>query len=324
MSEVLESGRTAAIAVPKPLDLAYEGAIVRYLEVDGKVSVEEYTVSDTSLRNNRVVLTTLGGTKTSIVNRRRLLPRTADRAATVIEAGDRYKALCPKCGKSIVFSQGASDAQCSEHGVFLLHWLGVKPMSTEENTGTKTPKPPKQPKPAKEKAETPPKEHKQPKPAKEPVAKKPRPSKEPQPVDLNAIAMLGELYTKQHVQFDHAHVHVQAHTLLTVERKYCFNTYNGSLGKRAKQLDLAAFHSPTEGFAIKDIEKEKASLEKQGYERVQAKQAKSSSTNFTKNNEAAVHEPIQETESAPLPSANGKFSTKPAVTSDFDDEAFEA
>ena len=261
MTEVLEQPvKPAPIIVNKPIDFAVEGATVRFLAADGTVS-ELCTVVDTTMRNNRIIVTPQGTSRRIPVNRRRLLPPTANHTATVLEAGDRYKALCPYCGKSIAFLSEASEAECTEHGLFPTYWLGVRPMSVDESsTGTKAPKAPKAPKPAKEKA---------PKAFKEATPKKQRLSKDPLPVDLAAIAALGELWTKSRVTFDHAHVDVKAHILLVGDRKHCFNTYNGSLGKKAKTLDMAVFQSPTGGFAVKNQEKERANLEKQGYELTQ-------------------------------------------------------
>lgn len=266
MSEVFEATSAAPVVVDKPLDLAYEGAVVRYLEADGRVSTELCEVKETGLRNNRVVVTPHGTNRRIQVNKRRLLPPTADRAATVVEDGDRYKALCPRCGKSIAFLSGATEADCLEHGKFPLHWLGVKPMSVDEsNTGTKPPRAPKEDKVAKPPRERPRVVPKEPKAPKEPASKKTQATRELQTVDLDAIARRGELYTKGGVKFDHVHVTVLAHVLIVGDRKYCFNTYNGTMGKKAKPIDEQL--DTVEGsFAVKDGEKERATLLKNGYE----------------------------------------------------------
>lgn len=91
-----------------------------------------------------------------------------------------------------------------------------------------------------------------------------------------------ELWTKKSVKFDHVEVDVQAHALLFIgdnPRKLCFNTYDGALGKKASSLPIDAFvhdrevstsdkaaHKPW--FHIKDLEKARTQLRKNGYEKV--------------------------------------------------------
>ena len=57
-------------------------------------------------------------------------------------------------------------------------------------------------------------------------------------------------------------------------RKLCFNTYNGTLGKRGNSLPIEAFQNDEmpEGkrlwFHVKDVDKQRQKLSKDGYERV--------------------------------------------------------
>ena len=118
-------------------------------------------------------------------------------------------------------------------------------------------------------------------PKKEAVAKPARQKLVPTQVDLKAIAKLQhcELWTKKQVKFDHPEWDVMAHVLIYAEgdhaRKLCFNTYNGTLGKKCTSLPIEAFLSGTvqngkqQWFKITDdLDKVRAQLKKAQYERV--------------------------------------------------------
>lgn len=247
-------------------DLTQPNTLVRYLQVDGRVSTDTARVVEVDMRKGRVTLAIMpGGVRRISINRRRLLPVDTDPAATVVEAGDRYRALCPACGKSVPIVQGdeAPEASCPQHGSFPLYWLGVKPMNDEVITTKPKPKAERAaPKPKAAKAPRPPK------PKREPVQKKPRVQKPAQALDIGTIVQIGELYTKSDINFDHEHVHVLAHVLLVEGpagvRKFCFNTYNGSLGKKSK-VDVDSFRAPDAGYAVKDLDKERTRLHRDGY-----------------------------------------------------------
>lgn len=101
-------------------------------------------------------------------------------------------------------------------------------------------------------------------------------------VDLAQIAAYGiELWAKG-LAFDHAHVDTVGYTLLNdgPPRKLCFQTYKGSLGKKANglaRLNLAAFQSnqldgkgKAVGYAIKGtLDDERKRLTKEGYSLVE-------------------------------------------------------
>ena len=60
-------------------------------------------------------------------------------------------------------------------------------------------------------------------------------------VDLDEIKEYGlELWTKRQLNFDHVSMDVRAHVLLADDpvRKLCFNTYDGTLGKKKELKDL--------------------------------------------------------------------------------------
>ena len=106
-----------------------------------------------------------------------------------------------------------------------------------------------------------------------------KPSKTAVIADLDKIASIPhcELWTKN-VNFDHEKFDVKSHVLLFVHgqpRKYCFNTYNGTLGKRSTDLPLEDFATNTlpsgaktkPWYSIQDLNKVREKLTKDGYVR---------------------------------------------------------
>jgi len=255
-------------------------ARVRYLTLDGKISDDIYLIDPgadeedagdyvRSDRKGHIVLQQENGPKRTIkVQFRRVLPLGVDGKALVIESGDKYRAICPTCGRVKEITSGEAKLCCS-CGEFSLHWLGAKPMT---DSGTKTSPTPAQ---VETTEETKPKAEKKAKPPKPPV-------QEPEKVDFAALAALDncELWTKKNVKFDHPGVDVKAHALLFVgdePRKLCFNTYDEKLGKKSPPLPTTEFiedkevpnaKRPKPWFAIKDPDKTRAKLTKDGYEQV--------------------------------------------------------
>ncbi len=243
---------------------------VRYLQLDGTITNGVYQIAEgRSDRKGFITLKERDGTQTVRVHHRRVLPLSVDGRAVVIESGDKFWALCPDCGQVVgveVSTESIACQKCSK--TFPLHWLGVKPMA--DTTTEKTKKEPKVKVPKPEKA---------PKAVKEKPARPEKVVKTPTPVDITAIAKTPncELWTKKNVKFDHARVDVQAHTLLFVgaaPRKMCFNTYNGTMGKKDIALPIAEFVADKAAkgakaawFAVPDLEKARAKLQKEGYER---------------------------------------------------------
>lgn len=254
------------------------GSKIRIQLVDGRVSEElfeiapderEYTTDGNQARADRkglVAITELDkhGNPTDHtikVAQRRVLPADSGEKALVNETGDRYWAICPKCAYGDDFDPSQTTFNCPTHGTLELQWLGVKPML---DAATKTPT-----------KRRPAKEHRQPA---DKAARQPKKKEVPEriKVDFAELKKHGELWTKKNVSFDHPNVHVQAHCLLILDngtpRKLCFNTYDGSLGKKASALPLEAFikGDPADGkingktawFVIKDVEKAKTKLHK--------------------------------------------------------------
>ena len=113
-----------------------------------------------------------------------------------------------------------------------------------------------------------------------PSAKKAKPVKELFTPDIDALKALEncELW-KKGANFDHPSVGVVTYCLLfdagDKSRKYCFNTYNGTTGKRGEPLHtdeflkdvvVAGAKKERPWYTVADLEKTKAKLEKDGYE----------------------------------------------------------
>lgn len=248
------------------------GAEVRYVEMSGEISRGVYLIDqERSDRKGHISLKEKDGTRVVRVHHRRILPVDMDGKAVVIESQDKLWAPCPEDGAAVEVSPGDTQMICPKCSkTFTLHWMGVKPMA---DTKTKEPKAEKEPKaPKAEKAEKAAPKEKAPKPEKAP--------KEPIMVDMSALTKLKgcELWTKKNIKFDHERIDVQAHVLLfTAEspRKLCFNTYNGALGKKARELPIDQFvaneaikgaKKDTPWFPVPDLEKARQKLQKDGYE----------------------------------------------------------
>ena len=246
-----------------------KGEEVRILELDGQVSESIYLIDpDTNGevvradRKGHVNLVEKDNARRVKVHFRRILPVVVDNKAPVIESGGKFVALCPKCGEAIGIIPSSIEANCNTCGSFSLHWTGVKPMADATQTQ-------KKPDTAKKKEKT-------------KTARKTRPIREPITPDLEAIKALQdcELWAKLGVKFDHPSIDVRSYTILFTgenPRKFCFNTYNGTLGKRADALPIESFlvdrpikdaKNQRPWYSVADLTKIRAKLEKDGYERV--------------------------------------------------------
>ncbi len=254
------------------------GMLVRYITVQGGVSEDEYVI-DPENQNEVVVADRKGlvaickhDQSTSLrVQSRRILPSGIDGMIPVIESNNKYRAVCNKCQNVLEISGATDNIKCERcDQELLLLWTGDKPMNDAVETATES------------KIVDNPKA-KTPKPKAEKKMSKTVASQEPTKINLTEIAKSPnlELWTKRSVKFDHVEVDVQAHALLFIgdnPRKLCFNTYDGTLGKKTKSLPIESFvkdeevttekkpaHKPW--FPIKDLEKARAQLKKNGYER---------------------------------------------------------
>lgn len=238
---------------------------VRILTLDGKISSELYCIEvDKADRKGHISLIEVGTNRKLKVNQRRILRNCNEDEAYVVETGDKYRAACPKCSYHQDVKPTDSSMNCPDHAITKLQWR-ERPMSnvvTEsqnpESQTAETQKPMKQNKPTSEKKE--------------------KPVREQIPVDFDKITEIPglQLYTKKSVSFDHAKISVAAHVLICTNqpmRKLCFNTYDGTLGKKGKPLQLDAFvaNQDTEGkkpwYMVEDLDKTIAKLVRDGYEK---------------------------------------------------------
>ena len=258
------------------------GDKVRYLMINGRISDDIYLIDpettedheknqDEYVRSDRkghIILKKQNENykyaKDTKVHFRRIMPIELDGKAPVIGLNDKYRAICPTCGCVKEILPGEDELICSEIcGKFTLFWLGAMPMNNVKETTV---------------------EKKKPTAEKKQVVKPEKPARvaqEPVRVDFEAIRKLRgcQLWTKKTVKFDHVEIDVQAHALLFVEgdapRKLCFNTYDGSLGKKSPPIPIAHFIADTDvpdskkaklWFPIKDLAKATIRLGKEGYE----------------------------------------------------------
>lgn len=250
---------------------------VRYLQIDGSVSKEVYVVFSENIsrdvRSDRKGLITLkqeNGQKLIKVHARRILPLSVDGKSPVIQSTDKYRTICPECGIIHGFIQRPNedklDCQCGS--TIYLYWIGDTPKPieklekamSEEQTTPATPVPPVI------------------------EAKPKRTPKQTSAVKIDlanfANAKNCLLYTKKNIKFDHVEVDVQAHVLLLNEpdgcKKFCFNTYDGTLGKKSKGLPFIVEEDESGHksivivdasvwFNVKDQTKATAKLIKDGY-----------------------------------------------------------
>lgn len=183
------------------------------------------------------------------VHIKRLLPADSE-YAIVVDNGDgadgRKKGICPKCGQLFPFDV---EFECPTDGQFEVKEIGELAVVTTK----------KEPVKAKEKAAK--------------VAKEAKVEK----LDLSDLKKQGELWSKQ-AKFDHVQVEAKAYTFIvqagTAFRKFCFNTYNGALGKKAQPINVKFIQQGKDGngkvvgYAVDDVAKERERLKKNGFHRL--------------------------------------------------------
>jgi hypothetical protein len=244
------------------------GAEFRILETDGGVSTDVYVVKSPkgaktvrADRKGHIVLHEVGSTRTIKIHHRRILPKDIGGKAPVFDSSDKFVALCPECGASYVVQPADVDIRCCDN-THKLHWIGDKPMAvtkTKAQTPAKKPAQTKAPKPSKKGTGT--------------VTKQPYSPDFEELKDLDGC----ELWS-MNVDFDHAKITAQSHCLLYVKgptfRKYHFNTYNGTTGKKGKELHVECFIAdepipnakrPKPWYPVADIKKAREELTSRGY-----------------------------------------------------------
>ena len=220
---------------------------VRIIDVDGRVTQKDYAICQArSDRRGQLQLIHRSTGKIRKVHHRRILPHDyQDGMAVVLETNNRYYALCPLCG----FGEEISNHEhcdCKKCGELQLYWLSNKPDIIKKS--------------------------------KPRISKVPSMPSKPTVIDLYKLSKIEkcELWTKKNVSFDHERIDVRSHILIYNDeenpRKYCFNTYNGTLGKKAKKLHIEEFiadepiDSKKHWFSIGDMAKTKEKLAKDGYD----------------------------------------------------------
>ena len=220
---------------------------IRILELDGSVSRDVYVVDqDRSDRKGHLRLIHKNSGLAKKVHHRRILTNYDDDMAVVLENGNKFYALCPKCGKTEEILPTRDDITCPQCGQFSLYWLSTKPDLGVYQTKTLNER-----KPKKEMAKN-------------------------NKVDITQLLTLEEceLWSKT-VAFDHERIDARAFVLIyTAEspRKYCFNTYDGMLGKKSRlYIEEFISNASIDGishvpwFSISEIEAVRKKLEKSGY-----------------------------------------------------------
>lgn len=113
---------------------------------------------------------------------------------------------------------------------------------------------------------------------KEVAAKKPAAAKKDKPkvvsekVFTRAMARTHEVWVKPGIKFD-SKVEVKSVCVIIADknRYVCFNTYNGTYGKKNTKPPIEAIENgENKGFAVSDIEKLRARLTKTGYKKEKA------------------------------------------------------
>ena len=236
------------------------GSKVRYLTIDGKVSSDVYVIHSedhANARSDRRGLITLKhetNSKLLQVHARRILPLSIGGKSPVICSNDKYRVICQTCGFISDFIDRPHDDMiycvCGSH--IYLHWTNEKPISKRKSPQELT---------MTENTES---------VSSEDSPKVARAVKQEVPkINLDELAGRPncELWTRCNIRFDHVGIDVKAHILLHTEgltaRKLCFNTYDGTLGKRSKGLSL--FDDEKQWFLVSNPEKARTKFVKDGY-----------------------------------------------------------
>ena len=212
----------------------------RIILMDGKVSKELFELIRPSDNKNRIVVESESNARLTI-HKRRTLSVDSYGKAVAMQRGSVIKAVCPECSK--VYEVVDDKIACTEHGEFETTSHDQKSQSVNMIRRSRPPKKDKKennPMVTEATAVNAPEAVNTPEAASTPIAV----------VDLEEIKKHGvELWTKPQLHFDHAKMDVRAHVLLADDpiRKLCFNTYDGTLGKKKvlKDLHLAEFQAST-------------------------------------------------------------------------------
>ena len=176
---------------------------VQLVNPDGFISEDSYETDGEADRKNIVNVLDSSG-KAQRVHKRRLVPASDTDRYAAVKAGNRLKAICPHCGRHLDIID--RKATCPIHG--------QKDVVSNEDLHNDTTKPMR--------------ENKE-------MEMSTKQQESIPVVDIALVATFGtELWTNNNLKFSDPKTDAKAHALLAENplRKLCFNTYNGTLGKR--------------------------------------------------------------------------------------------
>jgi hypothetical protein len=216
------------------------GQKVRRINLDGTVTSTEFQIL--SAHSNRHGLVDMMDTVTNEVvqvHNSRIMPTDYKDEALVVAVADKYFVICTNCGDSVLYVGEIGSHSCQKcTKTSELKWLCPKPIGV-------IPKP-----------------------------KVKRVKKTSLKMDVQKLLSLEhcELWWRTMV-FDHPEVDAKTYMLIyshdSVVRKLCFNTYNGMLGKKAKELPIEGFLAGTgTGWYLTTAEKVQKELENGKYIRI--------------------------------------------------------
>lgn len=231
---------------------------VRILDATDTITADVYTIVDGPDRKGNFTIVNDNTQRKSYIHPTRILRINDGIAAYRRETDMAVK--CPECNREIKIEIAQATCECEEHGRFIINWgaidAGVRPAVDEPEKTVAT-------KPAK----------------KSKSANKPqRRTKTPIAIDFDRMKSVGIIYTKPGVEFDYPGFEVKAHVFVIEDgeysRKLCFNSYNGTWGKKDKGDELRVFideksvaHNGKKFgyFITSTMEQERKKLEKGGY-----------------------------------------------------------
>ena len=176
---------------------------VQVVSPDWFILPDHYETDGVADRKNIVTVLDSSG-KPTRVHKHRLVPASDMDRYAAVKAGNRLKAVCPHCGRHIEIID--HQATCPIHGTKSVVSNAELRASATERT-------------------------------KEPTEMTAKAESSIPLVDLTKVATFGdELWTNNNLKFSDPKTDAKAHALISVRdgvvRKLCFNTYNGTLGKR--------------------------------------------------------------------------------------------
>jgi len=237
---------------------------VRLLRTDGTISQDVFVVEEDKnagdvrlVRKDTIVRDDKSGKIISgtriIANAQRVFPEDIIHKAPVIDLNTESVAHCPTCHERHTVNPEDFSITCSKHGVFELYRTKeqvrrAKRPATEKSTKSKD----------KEVKHT-------------TTATEAAPAQATAQVNLDEIKAMGELWVKR-LKFDYSHIDARGYALLIeidgTLYKHCFNTYNGTMGKKASDNDLSKLRSTNGAYKVADAQKARDQLAAKGYTKV--------------------------------------------------------